>query len=354
MSACFDMESTLPVSLAHSMVAVICNLKLWLNYGSVIQLFIPLRSRVMKYMCRLGDKELRTPAVRTMAGMFIRLKETQVLTRFAFANIQIYFYTAIIFFLRIFFLDFMWSAVKDPIDAVLPSFDRDGLDLAFKYFTSTTLTMRLAGVAQINAHITASNELCNSETVAEVEQVGHALAAWLTENNIIAHIFGPNLHVEVIKQSHIILSFLAMEGRITSSDMDTMWQAAQLKHCGRPVYDLLAPLVKHLAPTPVLHLYSLLGKLEPKDHTEQSLFLASALIKFIWTSGRSAYPRGLVMKNREILRSTSGVGGSSSSDPSGMDGSSPEDDEEEPSPTLSDGPSPRKQARADSSDGEGM
>ncbi|XP_011269828.1 ubiquitin carboxyl-terminal hydrolase 34 [Camponotus floridanus] len=316
MSACFDMESTLPVSLAHSMVAVICNLKLWLNYGSVIQLFIPLRSRVMKYMCRLGDKELRTPAVRTMA-------------------------------------DFMWSAVKDPIDAVLPSFDRDGLDLAFKYFTSTTLTMRLAGVAQINAHITASNELCNSETVAEVEQVGHALAAWLTENNIIAHIFGPNLHVEVIKQSHIILSFLAMEGRITSSDMDTMWQAAQLKHCGRPVYDLLAPLVKHLAPTPVLHLYSLLGKLEPKDHTEQSLFLASALIKFIWTSGRSAYPRGLVMKNREILRSTSGVGGSSSSDPSGMDGSSPEDDEEEPSPTLSDGPSPRKQARADSSDGEG-
>lgn len=72
MSACFDMENTLPVSLAHSMVAVICNLKLWLNYASVIQLFIPLRSRVMKYMCRLGDKELRTPAVRTMAGTKLR------------------------------------------------------------------------------------------------------------------------------------------------------------------------------------------------------------------------------------------------------------------------------------------
>lgn len=86
MSACFDMENTLPVSLAHSMVAVICNLKLWLNYASVIQLFIPLRSRVMKYMCRLGDKELRTPAVRTMAGMF--LKYNYVHCRFAFANIQ--------------------------------------------------------------------------------------------------------------------------------------------------------------------------------------------------------------------------------------------------------------------------
>ncbi|XP_046627893.1 ubiquitin carboxyl-terminal hydrolase 34 [Neodiprion virginianus] len=316
MSACFDMENALPVGLAHSMVAVICNLKLWLNYGSVIQLFVPLRRRVMRYMCRLGDKELRTPAVRTMA-------------------------------------DFMWSAVKDPIDAVLPTFDRDGLDLAFKYFTSTTLTMRLAGVAQINAHITTFNELCNSETVAEVEQVGHALAAWLTENNIIAHIFGPNLHVEVIKQSHIVLSFLAMEGRISPSDMDTMWQAAQLKHCGRPVYDLLAPLVKHLAPTPVLHLYSLLGKLEPKDHNEQSLFLASALIKFIWTSGGSGYSGGLAMKNRGILVSSRGLGGSSSSDPSGMEGSSPDEEEEEPSPAPSDGPSPRKQARGDSSDCEG-
>lgn len=243
--------------------------------------------------------------------------------------------------------------MKDPIDAVLPTFDRDGLDLAFKYFTSTTLTMRLAGVAQINAHITAFNELCNSETVAEVEQVGHALAAWLTENNIIAHIFGPNLHVEVIKQSHIVLSFLAMEGRISPSDMDTMWQAAQLKHCGRPVYDLLAPLVKHLAPTPVLHLYSLLGKLEPKDHTEQSLFLASALIKFIWTSGGSGYAGGLAMKNRGILVSSGGIGGSSSSDPSGMEGSSPDEEEEEPSPAPSDGPSPRKQARGDSSDCDG-
>ncbi|XP_015123639.1 ubiquitin carboxyl-terminal hydrolase 34 [Diachasma alloeum] len=323
MSSCFDLEEPLPVGLAHSMVAVICNLKLWLNYASVIQLFVPLRSRVMKYMCRLHDKELRTPAVRTMA-------------------------------------DFMWSAIKDPIESVLPTFDRDGLDLAFKYFTSTTLTMRLAGIAQINAHITTFNELCNSETVAEVEQVGHALAAWLTENSIVSHIFGPNLHVEVIKQSHVVLSFLAMEGRISSSDMDIIWQAAQLKHCARQVYDLLAPLVKHLAPPPVLHLYSLLGKLEPKDHTEQSLFLASALIKFIWTSGASGYPGGLVgmgmsMKNRDVaLQGAEGIE-SSSTDPSGMDGSSPEEeDEEEPSPAPSEGPSPRKQARGgDSSDCEG-
>lgn len=95
-----------------------------------------------------------------------------------------------------YFADFMWASVKDPMEAPI-SFDRDGLDLAFKYFTSSTLTMRLAGIAHINAHINMFNELCNNDSVAEVECVGQSLANWLVDNNIIAHIFGPNLHVEV-------------------------------------------------------------------------------------------------------------------------------------------------------------
>ena len=62
-----------------------------------------------------------------------------------------------------------------------------------------------------------------------------------------------------------------MEGRITCEHMDIIWAAAQLKHCSKPVHDLLPGLVKHLAASPTLHLYSLLTKLEPKDHTEQVL-----------------------------------------------------------------------------------
>lgn len=90
----------------------------------------------------------------------------------------------------------MWSAVKDPMDTPV-TFDKDGLDLAFKYFTSSTLTMRLAGIAQINSHITTFNDVCNSENMLEVEGIGQNLANWLTDNKIISHIFGPNLHVEV-------------------------------------------------------------------------------------------------------------------------------------------------------------
>ena len=71
----------------------------------------------------------------------------------------------------------MWSSVKENVDGSPPiAFDRDGLELAFKYFCSTTLTMRLAGITQINSHISLFNEMCNAESVVEVENVGLQLA----------------------------------------------------------------------------------------------------------------------------------------------------------------------------------
>ncbi|XP_055587463.1 ubiquitin carboxyl-terminal hydrolase puf [Uranotaenia lowii] len=240
---CFD-HPNLPVPIAHAITAAISNLKLWINYRSIIQLFIPIRVKILQYMCKLSDQDLRSPATKSMA-------------------------------------DFMWTAIKDPLDSQI-TFDTEGLALAFKYFTSSTLTMRLAGMAQINAHINLFNEICTTETVAEVEVVGQKLADWLSENQIISHLFGPNLHVEVIKQSHIVLNFLAVENQITEDHVTLIWQAAQLKHCSKPIYDILPSLVKNLAPRPASHLYSLLSRLDPREHTEQSIYIASALTKLIW------------------------------------------------------------------------
>lgn len=93
-----------------------------------------------------------------------------------------------------------------------------------------------------------------------------------------------------------------MEFKISNEHIDIIWQAAQLKHCSKQVHDLLPPFISNLESGPVLHLYNLLCKLEPKDHTEQvthhfalnnlhlpiffqTLFLASALIKCMWTNG---------------------------------------------------------------------
>ena len=193
--------------------------------------------------------------------------------------------------------DFLWSSAKENmIDSSNSTvggsssasgicFDKDGLDLAFKYFNCTTLTMRLTGITQINSHISLFNEMCNTESVVEVENVGLMLAEWILNNRIVEHIFGPNLHVEVIKQCHILLNFLAVEGKVSNQHITVIWQAAQLKHCSKQVHDLLLPLIKNLEAGPVLHLYELMKELPIKEHTEQTIHLAQILQKFIWTSG---------------------------------------------------------------------
>lgn len=289
---CFDIPN-LPVSTAHAITAVVSNLKLWLNYRSIVTLFVPIRSKILQYMRQLADQDLRSPATKTMA-------------------------------------DFMWTAIKDPLDTQI-TFDVDGLALAFKYFTSTTLTMRLAGMAQINTQINIFNDICTSETVAEVEIVGQKLSDWLNENRIIHHLFGPNLHVELIKQSPIILRFLAVENQITDEHLNLIWQAAQLKHCSKVIYDVLPPLVKNLSLPPALHMYSLLCRLDPKEHTEQSIFIASTLIKLIWS--RDGSRQQIEMPGTAALLATNV--GSSSENSVSMDGSN--SDEEHPDDDSSDG-----------------
>lgn len=238
-------NSDLPITTSHAITITISNVKLWLNYRCIIQFFVPIRSKILQYLCKLSDQDLRSSIAKSMA-------------------------------------DFVWLSGRDPLDSSF-NFDIEGLELAFKYFNSTTLTMRLAGMAQINTHINLFNEICTTETVGEIEIVGQKLGDWLTENQIIEHLFGPNLHVEVVKQSQVVLNFLAVENQITEDHLNLIWQAAQLKHCSKPIYDILPSLVKNLAARPSMHLYSLLCKLDAKEHTEQSIFIASALIKLIWT-----------------------------------------------------------------------
>ncbi len=247
MASAFTLPSSLmPPSMAFALITILYNIKMWLNYRAVLQLFGPVRTNALRYMCGLTDAELRMTDSRNMA-------------------------------------DFLWTSVKENVDSPV-FFDKEGLELAFKYFSSTTLAMRLAGINQINMHINNFNEMCNTESVVEVENVGLQLANWILNSKILEHIFGPNLHVEVIKQSHVLLNFLAVEGKITNEHIDVIWQAAQLKYCAKQVQDLLLPLIKNLEAGPVLHLYDLMKELPTGEHSEQTIHLAQVLQKFIWTS----------------------------------------------------------------------
>ncbi|KAF3852699.1 hypothetical protein F7725_006054 [Dissostichus mawsoni] len=203
-------------------------------------------SLMKEYLCKLSDQELRQSAARNMA-------------------------------------DLMWSTVKEPLDSAL-CFDKESLDLAFKYFMSPTLTMRLAGLSQITNQLHTFNDVCNNESlVSDTEtSIAKELADWLIHNNVVEHIFGPNLHIEVI------LNFLAAEGRLSTQHVDCIWAAAQLKHCSRYIHDLFPSLIKNLDPVPLRHVLNLVSGLHPSAHTEQTLYLASMLIKALWNNALAA------------------------------------------------------------------
>lgn len=71
MTACFQhlLPDELPVSTAHAMISIVCNLKLWMNFKSTVSILVPLRSCVLRYMCKLSDQDLRTPTIKGMAGV---------------------------------------------------------------------------------------------------------------------------------------------------------------------------------------------------------------------------------------------------------------------------------------------
>lgn len=64
---CFELVN-LPVSTAHACTMAVSNIKLWLNYRSIVQLFVPLRIKILQYMCKLSDQDLRSSATKSMAG----------------------------------------------------------------------------------------------------------------------------------------------------------------------------------------------------------------------------------------------------------------------------------------------
>lgn len=66
---CFDFQD-LPIIIAHSLITIVCNLKMWLNVRSIITMFIPLRSKVLRYMCNMSDKDLRTPTIKLISGLY--------------------------------------------------------------------------------------------------------------------------------------------------------------------------------------------------------------------------------------------------------------------------------------------
>lgn len=97
---------------------------MWMNITTASRYVAQIRHHIVEYICRFAEKDLRLAATRNMT-------------------------------------DLVWQTLKEPRMGIIPAsntgevciLDRDGLQLALKYFRCSMLTLRLAGIAQINVCI---------------------------------------------------------------------------------------------------------------------------------------------------------------------------------------------------------
>uniref|UniRef100_A0A915KT45 Uncharacterized protein n=1 Tax=Romanomermis culicivorax TaxID=13658 RepID=A0A915KT45_ROMCU len=168
----------------------------------------------------------------------------------------------------------VWTLNRDYISAN-NALDSAGLSLSLKHLHSHFLAARLTGLHHLCVIINCSDE-------NDAEETSSALAEYILHRKIVQLVFGPNLHVELIKQSHILLNFACLQCILTKSDLDSIWAAALMKHCNRQVLDLLNCTIKCMEYELVDHLYGLLKTLKPSEHNDLTLLLTFTVIKYIW------------------------------------------------------------------------
>lgn len=121
-SRCFE-TGNLSLLAAHALISMIQNIKSFFMPTTVGLKLRTLRSNVINYMCKIPDEDLRV------------------------ANNRSIFET-------------IWTAVRDSGFNV--SHDLEGLRVVLKFFTSSTLTMRLAALSQIGTYISNYDAQVNS------------------------------------------------------------------------------------------------------------------------------------------------------------------------------------------------
>ena len=121
-------------------------MRIWLNTCVINKQVVPIRNDVIRYMCELSDRDLR------LAG-------TKNTTELMYESFKDYH-------------PLMLASIEQQQQAApaLRSFvfkaDLEGLQLAYKYFMCSTLTIRLCGINQMNVSLPGSLVLFWCENLA--------------------------------------------------------------------------------------------------------------------------------------------------------------------------------------------
>jgi len=131
----------------------------------------------------------------------------------------------------------------EHVKAVTDSIARLELDLTFRQFTSTQLEKRLAGLISIKDLIEAIQEkelmktsqkniplILRKKKSPPAWATPEFMVQWLLKSGFINQLFGPAMHVELLKRATPVLRFMASLAAMGTKELEAIWACAAGRH----------------------------------------------------------------------------------------------------------------------------
>ncbi|KAI0988821.1 hypothetical protein GJ496_007006 [Pomphorhynchus laevis] len=234
----------IPPELAHDIVAIVKNLRTWLNEQTLSALILPLKDLFYRYLFELNDDDLKIAVVHRnipdiINDVFIQVNDGKFTT-------------------------------------VL---NTENLKLALKCLSSQIHSLKAGGLTSINNVIRlAENELKSSR----ISTFDTQLATWLSNNKVIEVLFNANLNLEIVRLSNTLVQFLAERNLLSGDALDCLWLATRRGICGKQVIDMLNAMQHCIYYSHIKRLLVHLSKLKPEEHCEQTIILSANLTRSRW------------------------------------------------------------------------
>eukprot|EP00124_Ichthyophonus_hoferi_P001426 Ihof_evm2s74 gene=Ihof_evmTU2s74 len=160
--------------------------------------------------------------------------------------------------------------------------DRFHLEMAYHNLLSSNLEKRIAGIVEIKEACTSAQTNSNyiefyrgipphrpnENTLGWPWLDEPHMAQWLSDKEILRHIFGPNMHAEILRRSHDIVKFAALYHTLTKDDIDRIWEAAKGQHesVRHWIYLIIPEVAQTMDEEPLLYTFKLMSHMPPCDY----------------------------------------------------------------------------------------
>ena len=170
---------------------------------------------------------------------------------------------------------YAFASSKDSIE-IYEAAEKTEMQIALQLLKSKFLDKRVRGINNITEGITRVTMPSSDEFLWFKER---SMIEWLKNEKVAETVLTERPHVEILKRSQGVFSFLAERGELNKEDLEKLWESTIDKHESyvRTVYDVVTSLASVLPKTLLDLVYS---KLKEIDLLQTPDFVITAMKKF--------------------------------------------------------------------------